>query len=544
MHLLSRFLLKFFGVLFVAVGALSGIVGVCWTGTFAWLSLKGEYLNSGDRHAWLGCFGASVAGGLLGWAGAALLRADRVKDAAPDRTFRLTISGQQRRWSPTRGFWGTCLWLGLGAEVFCFSFPSVAAFRVAPVLAGVAIVYLGLHVIFLCHELGHLSAAALLGFDLQRLQVGTGPLLWRARIGDLRVEWRAFLGGALVRTADVREEGWRWRHWLYVAGGPLAHGLACGALAWWWVSQCNHGFWLPHGHLSLPDRVVLYLLGLSSLFWLGSLMPRGATVGQLRVRSDGYQLLHTPRFTTEVVRAVIAQTLLHRVEMLWEEGRREEAWQRLGLLQSYHPTEAGFSNAEGFYLNEQGDHAAAAESYGRILQRDGLPKVARGVLLAYRFGSLARAGKLEEAKRCSDEALYEQTSAERRRVLDALATEVLAYELTAFLPDADRWSEEALALAPATLTLQGTRGSVLVELGRLEEGEALLRTVWEQSASETDAAICAFYLGKAARLRGQRRQVHRWLKRAKTFAPFVGKWLAARIASEWASLPLTHPASS
>ena len=101
-----------------------------------------------------------------------------------------------------------------------------------------------------------------------------------------------------------------------------------------------------------------------------------------------------------------------------------------------------------------------------------------------------------------------------------------------FLPEADAWSQEMLALEPDTVTFQGTRGSVLVELGRFNEGEALLREVWATSASETDAAISAFYLGVAAKHHGHRRGVRRWARRSRGFAPYVGKWLTDRIDQE------------
>ncbi|MBE7159182.1 MAG: tetratricopeptide repeat protein [Rhodospirillales bacterium] len=302
--------------------------------------------------------------------------------------------------------------------------------------------------------------------------------------------------------------------------------------------------WLSRSN-DLTDVVAMCLCGFSALFWLLTMIPSSkARIGTVRTHNDGYKLLHAPRYRPETVRGVIIVTCIHRVEMLWEDGRRKLAWMCIRKLLARYPSEAVLSVTEGHFLAEQGDYAQAAASYERWLDAGIVSEPARQQVVAQRFSALARANKPGEARRCAEEALRAVSPEYRGGQLDALATEVIKCELRAFLPEADAWSQEALAQATEAITLKGTRGSVLVELGRSAEGEALLRQVWDISGSEVDAAISAFYLGVVANRSGCHRDAARWLRRSKGFAPSVGKWLLDRIAKESYDDPAKQQISS
>ena len=150
------------------------------------------------------------------------------------------------------------------------------------------------------------------------------------------------------------------------------------------------------------------------------------------------------------------------------------------------------------------------------------------------FAALGRAGEWEGARAVATKCLQASTPANRADRLDLLASAILFNEFRELLQEADEWSREALVLAPDLITRKGTRGSVLVEQRRFEEGELLLTEVWERSVSELDAAITAFYLGLVAKSTGRTREFRRWSAEAKTLAPFAGKWLSQRISREFA----------
>ena len=67
---------------------------------------------------------------------------------------------------------------------------------------------------------------------------------------------------------------------------------------------------------------------------------------------------------------------------------------------------------------------------------------------------------------------------------------------------ADRLSERALAMAPQSPTLQGTRASVLAELGRDAEAESLLQPVFDSSPAGINRRYSALYLAIISARRG------------------------------------------
>ena len=162
-----------------------------------------------------------------------------------------------------------------------------------------------------------------------------------------------------------------------------------------------------------------------------------------------------------------------------------------------------------------------------------MSRAVRRILWPLRFAALVRADEPEAAREVSALALAETESpADRAQTLDDFATAATIPELRAFLPEADGWSQEALALEPDSLTRVCTRGVILADLGRYDEAEPLLLKVWSQSRRDLDAAVSAFALGLVARSRGRERELQHWRKRAESFAAIMPAWLNERVKRE------------
>jgi len=111
----------------------------------------------------------------------------------------------------------------------------------------------------------------------------------------------------------------------------------------------------------------------------------------------------------------------------------------------------------------------------------------------------------------SDEALA--------RLLNNIAWVNLQIGGAEMLDEADRFSHAALQAQPWISPFQGTRGSVLVELGRVEEGLPLLRRAFTGNLEDRLKALNACYLALGESKRGKREESLSYLDMARTLDP-------------------------
>jgi dienelactone hydrolase len=115
------------------------------------------------------------------------------------------------------------------------------------------------------------------------------------------------------------------------------------------------------------------------------------------------------------------------------------------------------------------------------------------------------------------------TPEEEMYALDWLITDGLTPTLTfadpLFRRKLDEWSERALRLGPKVKTLIGSRGSVLVELGRYQEGKALLQAVvFAKGGPLLDSLLTRMFLARAEFALGNRAAANRLITEARAIA--------------------------
>ncbi|HET6346667.1 MAG TPA: M50 family metallopeptidase [Myxococcota bacterium] len=115
----------------------------------------------------------------------------------------------------------------------------------------VLVVMAGSWIALLCHELGHATAAGLVGVRIWGIRLGMGPVLWRGIIGGCRVHLALlpFLGAVHLLDEDACAIGYRdivagrwrfewgpqaWRAPIISAAGGLFNLMGVLALAAWW----------------------------------------------------------------------------------------------------------------------------------------------------------------------------------------------------------------------------------------------------------------------------------------------------------------------
>jgi hypothetical protein len=301
---------------------------------------------------------------------------------------------------------------------------------------------LGLVAGLACHEFGHMLFAVLLSLPIRLISIGIGPLLWRGRIGEIQFQMRALpLSGyvwcypqSVVRMLPSL---------FFLLGGVLGNVALIGLVA----------VVVKAGIVSGPALDYLGLIVLVQYFIIfQNLVPYWTTVDGLRVGTDGMQILQL-------------------VAGPWR-----------------GPTQAGLLYAGML------DHYGWAD---RAPQRHASPRLIYQMLRSDRWTDAGARRDFQDAvqRELGRGALSRE---ETILALDALVTSGLMYRDPPLRTHLDTWSQQALRLGPDINTLRGSRGAVLVELGRYEEGKALLvQLVGSQPGNGFDAFMTCVFLAHA-----------------------------------------------
>ncbi len=349
--------------------------------------------------------------------GACAARAD---DRAARRAFlRLTLL-----W-PTAGL--LCL---LGHWIVAAPEPESFGSRLGWVFLNFSLFLAGVAGSAVAHEAGHAALFRLVGWRVHGVTLGRGPLLFERVLEGVQVRMHAWPQGGFTLAAPV--PGWPFRlvrlRWLAgTVGGPLGNALLA-ALSWNLREPAGDVFYGPTPALALLAANV-WLLALNLFPW----RPSSAAVP-----SDGWHLLTVPFASRWRLAELGAASFL-------AEGHSLEARGRL---------------AEAVRWAEK-----AVAAYPEAAQ----PRLSLGFFLVY-------AGELARAQACFAEALRQPdlTPALLPFAQNNLAWSIAASGLRERMDEADALSRAAYAQHGWHAAIAGTRGAVLVEQGRLEEGLELL----------------------------------------------------------------------
>ena len=272
------------------------------------------------------------------------------------------------------------------------------------------------------HEAGHAVAAAILGLAVQRITIGLGPRLTAIRCVETTLELRSIPLAGFVSVYWLHETG-RLRRLIYVASGPFVNFLLF-VLGNWVNDQSP---WYDFSFGFALAQIALLSVGL---------FPHMAWLDGNKVPSDGLRL-----------------------------------WQLITGFEKQLPNASQiYETLFRAYCADRMPRPPKSQAAQRILYQISRPEIAdlmdRRTSWAALMRELAR-GNLRP---------WEEAG-----VLDHLVTSGLMTGEPMLRALSDEWSARALALAPRAATLNGSRGSVLVELGRHEEGKLCLQRVSDEA---------------------------------------------------------------
>jgi tetratricopeptide (TPR) repeat protein len=325
------------------------------------------------------------------------------------------------------------------------------------------------------HELGHACVAGRLGWRVFRIYIGIGRTVFKTTLFGFQTEFRALPFEGKVLAAPRETNAFRAKLLVFILAGPAANVILL-ALSW----AAMGGRWTGLGAVEqqiLPVHM-FFIANVVILFL--NLLPVKLNSG---LSSDGRRLWEALRAGPDRAAASHANGFCLESALCLEKKQFAEAqaWLEKGL--ALYPDNLQLLAALGLGLLHQRKFKDARETLLRILPRTDKERLFRALML--------------------NNIAY----------TDAL---IGGPEL---LIEADRYSLEALAILSWHPAFKGTRGTVLLGLGKVDEAMPLLREAMQMHENPSNQAQNACWLAIAEARRGHPEAGRKYLAGARKLDP-------------------------
>jgi tetratricopeptide (TPR) repeat protein len=347
--------------------------------------------------------------------------------------------------------------------------------------------------LILLHELSHAGVGRLLGLHVFAIHLGAGTVIYTGRWWGLRWYIKPFPLLGLTIVAGPEMSRMRLRIFLLHLAGPGLHAVLIGllGLVLWALPP------LP------PDSIALqaiWILICTNFFLLvTNLYPRKITAGQATTGTDGWAMFNAFRLTPQELQKRYAMFYILQAVDAVDCGDNPAArqWAEQGL--GRYPRQPMMINALGYVYSHLGEYARARETFLNVL---------------------ACAEKPPESVKFM--------------ALNNVAFADLMLEDPALLEQADEYSQQAYKNYPWEPAVGGTRGAVLVALGRVAEGLALLKSAMARNPDKRGKALDACLIASGEMKRRDLREAQKYLSAAMDLDPQCE--LLERTRREWLAL--------
>ena len=322
------------------------------------------------------------------------------------------------------------------------------------------------------HELGHAIVGRLAGWRVFVVMVGIGKQLFKFRLFGILFSFHWLPVAGITQAAPVNSRWFRLKRFCVYLAGPMVNAAIAGFLLLIWRDA-----WHQWGFMGLPRAARLCVW--ANLWVMAyNLWPHRSKT--LKLDTDGKQLLKTFSKKKEDVEELLAmryalEAMLRRDEYKDSAGAFDWCSQGLALF----PRNVHLLNMSGILCLDGGNYSRAREIFLQLLPGQSTPNGTRYMIL----NNLAYADAL-------------------------IGTPEL-------LPEADAYSQEAYAGAPWAVHIIGTRGTVLVAMGRLEAGIKLLQDSFDKTWTPRSKAENACHLAIAYARLGRNEEGGKYLKLAQ-----------------------------
>ena len=329
------------------------------------------------------------------------------------------------------------------------------------------------------HELAHALAAVALGLPVYWISIGWyGKPLFKFRLGRCVIEVTRIPLGGLTYAAHRSPRFIRLKHFLFIAAGPLLHCVLL-VVAWRIVVGAEQSQRLPGWMIWL---VVVF--GLANAFEIViNLWPRRFKMPLGELCNDGLAMLTLPFASQAEIDAY--PVAYYYYESLARMRQDEHAGSLECCLEGLrrYPDNASLRSCHALVLLDHEQCDEAARIFEELRQQPDLPPESDALLLnCIAWADLVswNPEKLESADKCSAQAI------------------------------------EALPWVPA---IKGTRGSVLLTSGKVDDGIYLLEQAWAENEDPSNQALNAAFLALGAARLGRHEEARNWLRQAGKLDP-------------------------
>lgn len=292
------------------------------------------------------------------------------------------------------------------------------------------------------HELAHAVVGRAVGMKVFRIYLGSGKTWFTSRVAGFDCEFKPLPTGGLVVAAHRTLDHLRARHFAFVLAGPAANFLMAAAV-WlfsssgtlWRLSSMENGF--------APGQAFFYA---NLLVLLLNLWPKDTATILGPLPTDGKQLFQIASLPAAKLDAYHTAGFLMETSLLHQQGDYRKALTCVEAGLALYPENEMLLHWKGLLSLELGNYDDARLCFLNLLEGSNIPAMARPIIL----NNVAYADALLDR-----EDLHEE---------------------------ADSFSQEAMAAMSWVPAVRGTRGTVLVAMGQIEEGLLLLRESMSQAS--------------------------------------------------------------
>ncbi|MDZ7968654.1 MAG: M50 family metallopeptidase [Nostoc sp. DedSLP03] len=324
------------------------------------------------------------------------------------------------------------------------------------------LIYIWAYFSISCHEMGHFMAAKMIGFNPYSVKIGTGKRIIYFKLSNCIIEFYILPSGGITYISNLNLHKIKPKLiFIYLAGTMINCLLFILVISIYNLSIFHHIF------IKYLD-ILEFFIGFELFLIINNLLPLELTKYGQKHSTDGKQVLDVLTKTNE-----------------------QFIQKKLGLTRY---TINKNDSLIGFFNNDL-----------KILQ------MLYEAQVEFEKRNFSRVIELLEAIVIKDCLIVR----DKLYILDILVSIVIEHEQIQYLQKADTWSAQALALAGDIKTIQGSRGAILIELGRYSEGKQMLLPLTKAGNDFIDIACSCCYIAKADYFLGNENQVKDWLKKAK-----------------------------